>query len=387
MERTQEAAGKPAFSGAHGENHSETPTKENGMQQGDAMHRTVEFIEAAVGAEGFDEFSSGLLSFLTDLARTTAAFLYVSDPRLRASHFAAHGLSAERASGLEGACPNWFEEVSGSLEEADMTLAPGDAEVSYTVHPLPVGGRVIGIVGTRDDGADRPVPGELWSRLLAALGRVADRLAAQASAERKLVHLTTYLTVSTMLAKSVDLAELLEIALYCSMEAASAEAASILLLDEQKENFLFYRVEGSAKPLLGGSTFPVTEGVAGRVLETLEAEIVNDVDTNPHFYGQIDLKTGYQTRNLIAVPLVAGDERVGVLEVLNRLDGGPFTADERLILVSVADEIAFAVRNATIFDYVVNVYCKRRQGQDSCTGCERPLGSWTPCVRYREFLP
>lgn len=357
------------------------------MQKSDAMHRTVEFIEAAVGAEGFEELSGEFLSFLSDLTQTTGAFLYVSDPRLRSSHFAAHGLSAGESSALDEVCPDWFEEVSNVLEAANVTLTAGDAEASYTVHPLPVSGRVIGIVGTREDGADRSIPGELWPGLLAMLGRIADRLAAQATAERKLLHLSTYLKVSAMLAKSVDLAELLEIAIYCSMEAASAEAASILLLDEKKENFQFYRVEGSAKPLLGGSTFPATEGVAGRVLETREAEIVNDVETDPRFYGQIDLETGYQTRNVIAVPLVAGDERVGVLEVLNRLDGGPFTADERLILVSVADEIAFAVRNATIFDYVVNTYCKRRQGQDSCTGCERPLGSWTPCMKYREFLP
>ena len=44
--------------------------------------------------------------------------------------------------------------------------------------------------------------------------------------ERRLAHLNTYLTVSSMLAQSIDLHELLEIALYCYMEAASAEAAS-----------------------------------------------------------------------------------------------------------------------------------------------------------------
>ncbi len=358
------------------------------MENADAADRAVGLIEAAVGAEGLAGLSDGVLPLLAELTRTTGSFLYVSDPRLHAPHFAGYGLSSEESSALETACPNWFDEVADDgIEAVDLTLRVEDVDVPYAVYPLPVDGRIIGIVGVPAVDLDFLLPEDVWFRVLAALGRVADRLAAQASAERKLLHLNTYLTVSTMLAKSVDLAELLEIALYCSMEAASAEAASILLLDEAKENFQFYRVEGSAKPLLGGATFPVTEGVAGRVLESLEAEIVNDVETDPRFYEQIDLKTGYHTRNMIAVPLVAGDERVGVLEVLNRLDGGPFTADERLILVSVADEIAFAVRNATIFDYVVNTYCKRRQGQNSCKGCERPLGSWTPCMRYREFLP
>ena len=357
------------------------------MENVEAADRAVGLIEAAVGAEGYGELSDGVLPLLAELTRTTASFLYVSDPRLHVPHFAGHGLSPEESSAVETACPEWYGEVADAVETVRPTLRVGGAEGAYAVHPLPVDGRIVGIVGIPAEDADLLLPEDVWLRLLVALGRVADRLAAQASAERKLLHLNTYLTVSTMLAKSVDLAELLEIALYCSMEAASAEAASILLLDEAKETFQFYRVEGSAKPLLGGSTFPVTEGVAGRVLETLEAEIVNDVGADPRFYEQIDLKTGYHTRNMIAVPLVAGDESVGVLEVLNRSDGGSFTADERLILVSVADEIAFAVRNATIFDYVVNTYCKRRQGQSSCKACKRPLGSWTPCMRYREFLP
>jgi len=357
------------------------------MANVDGTDRAVGLIETAVGVEDFEGFSDGILPLLTELAQTRAGFLYVADPRLHAPHFAGHGLLPEESAALQIACPDWFDGVADDIEGGTATLGVEGGELPFAVHPLPVDGRVIGILGVVAEDADLLVPEGVWRRVLGTLGCIADRLAARVSAERKLLHLNTYLTVSTMLAKSIDLAELLEIALYCSMEAASAEAASILLLDEAKENFQFYRVEGSAKPLLGGSTFPVTEGVAGRVLETLEAEIVNDVETDPRFYGQIDMKTGYRTRNMIAVPLVAGDERVGVLEVLNRLDGGPFTPDERMILVSVADEIAFAVRNATIFDYVVNTYCKRRQGQNSCKGCERPLGSWTPCMRYREFLP
>ena len=86
---------------------------------------------------------------------------------------------------------------------------------------------------------------------------------------------------------------------------------------------------------------------------------------------------------MIVIPLVAGEERIGVLEVLNKADGAFFTEEEHLFMVMIAEEIAFAVRNAKVFEYVVNSYCKQRQGQASCKGCKRPLGSWTPCVKYR----
>ncbi len=357
------------------------------MTKADATERAIELIQSAVGADGFDDLSAGALPVLAELTGADAVFLHVSDLRHPVAFHGTYGLLEDTAAAVEAAYPDWLDRLGDEPAAMTVRLGAEDSGASFVVHPLPIDGRVIGIVGLSGEGGERRVADAVWSRLLATLGFVVDRLVTQTGVERKLLHLNTYLTVSSMLAKSVDLAEMLEISLYCSMEAASAEAASILLLDEEQENFRFYRVEGVAKPLLGGHTFPATEGVAGRVLETREAEIVNDVEVDPQFYGRIDKKTGYQTRSMIAVPLVAGDEPVGVLEVLNRIDGAPFTADERLILVSVADEIAFAVRNATIFDYVVNTYCKRRQGENSCKGCERPLGSWTPCMRYREFLP
>jgi GAF domain-containing protein len=216
------------------------------------------------------------------------------------------------------------------------------------------------------------------------LADVIDRLVECTESERQLSHLNTYLTVSSMLAQPLDLHELLETALYCCIDAVSAEAASVLLLDDEKQNFNFYQVEGPAKPVLMAATFPADKGLAGSILQTQQAEIINDVPNDPRFYERIDSVSGFQTWNMIAIPLTAGEEPVGVLEVLNKVDGDSFTEEEHLLLASIAEEIAFAIRNAIVFEYVVNTYCKQRQGQMSCRGCTRPLGSWTPCVKYRE---
>ena len=168
------------------------------------------------------------------------------------------------------------------------------------------------------------------------------------------------------------------------MEAVSAEAASILLLDDEEKNFCFYQVEGPAEPVLHDTTFPANRGIAGAVLQTQQSEVVNVVHSDPRFYERIDSESGFQTRNMIAIPLTASEKPVGVLQVLNKTSEESFTEEEHLLLLSVAEEIAFAVRNAIVFEYVVNSYCKQRQGQASCKGCERPLGIWTPCVKYRE---
>jgi uncharacterized membrane-anchored protein YhcB (DUF1043 family) len=201
---------------------------------------------------------------------------------------------------------------------------------------------------------------------------------------RQARYLNTYLTVSSMVAQCLDPHELLEAVLNVIMETVSAEEASVLLLDEDQANFRFYSIEGPAKQCLMSATFPADKGIAGSILQTQRSEVVNDVKSDPRFFRKIDSEYGFVTQNLIAIPLTAGEEKIGVLEVLNKSGGQPFTDEERLLLDSIAEEIAFAIRNARIFEYVINSYCKQRQGESSCKGCKRPLRSWTPCVKYLE---
>jgi hypothetical protein len=166
------------------------------------------------------------------------------------------------------------------------------------------------------------------------------------------------------------------------MEVVSAEAASVLLLDEDRANFQFYSIEGPAKQCLMGVTFPADRGIAGSILQAQRSEVINDAQRDPRFFKRVDSESGFVTKNLIAIPLTAGEEKIGVMQVLNKSRSGLFTDEERLLLDSLAEEIAFAIRNAKLFELVVKSYCKIRQGEHSCRGCKRPLGSWTPCVKY-----
>ncbi|MFC1929210.1 GAF domain-containing protein, partial [Chloroflexota bacterium] len=124
--------------------------------------------------------------------------------------------------------------------------------------------------------------------------------------EKQVARLNAYLTVSAVLTQSLGLHDLLEAILYCSMEAVTAEAASVLLLDDEKKNFQFYQVEGPAKPVLMTSSFPADKGMAGWILQQQQSEVINDVGSDSRFYKEIDSKSGFLTRNMIAVPLTAG---------------------------------------------------------------------------------
>jgi len=351
----------------------------------DGAIELTELIDAALTAEGLDEVAASVLPRVAEIAGARSSFLYVADPRTETSHFFQHGLRPEVAADVQELCVEQFDTISSGPGVRPVAISASTKQKApYDLLLFPVRSKrtCVGVIGAA--ATDDVTSAALIERLLPLLGSAVGRVADMVRSETELTRLNTYLTVSSMLAQSLDLPELLELTFQSSMQAVSAEAASLLLLDEGQENFTFYEVEGPAKPVLTSATFPVDRGIAGAVLQTQLAEIIDDVHSDPRHYADIDLKSGFQTRNMIALPLTAGEERVGVLEVLNKANGARFTQEELHLLCSVAEEIAFAIRNAKIFEYVANSYCKQRQGLNTCKGCKRPLGSWTPCVKYRE---
>jgi GAF domain-containing protein len=339
----------------------------------------MELAETALVLRSLEELEERVLPSIAGITGARSVSLYIVDPRMTAPYFFQQEVQPEMASTMENLYAEQFDRISSQTD-----LQPVSVSADLTVYPLRAKDRCIGLIGLTAPDDTSPISPDLLERLFRLLATTISRLAERTQSEKQLAHLNTYLTVSSMLAQSLDLPELLEITLYSCIEAVFAERASVLLLGEEKKHLHFYQVGGPAEPVLEGAAFPADKGVAGSILQTQQSEIINDVPNDSRFYGKIDSETGFQTRNMIALPLVAGEEPVGVLEVLNKADGGPFTEEERLLLVSISEEIAFAIRNAKMFEYVVNTYCKQRQGQMSCRGCKRPLGSWTPCVKYRE---
>lgn len=361
-------------------NHQSQPSSEGALQ-------LVELSEAALSARSLSEFVARMLPSVARMTNSGLAFLYIADSRLLAPFFFQCGFESEVEPEVERRCTEQFAHISSQTDLQPRLISfPADsgAAINLLSYPLRDKEKCIGLIGLgprEDVTLDSPAP---WDRLLNILASMVSRLAERAKSDRQMAHLNAYLTVSSMLAQSIGLHGLLEAALYSCLEVVNAEAASVLLLDDEKRNFTFYQVEGPSKPVLETATFPADKGIAGAVLQALQAEVINDVQHDPRFYGRIDSESGFQTRNMIAVPLVAGEERIGVLELLNKSGSNPFTEEDRMVLVSIAEVIAFAIRNAKIFEYVADTYCKQRQGQASCKGCRRPLGSWTPCVKYRE---
>ena len=203
--------------------------------------------------------------------------------------------------------------------------------------------------------------------------------------DRKIRMLNLYQTVSSSLAYIGDLQELLTTITGIVTSELFCEESSILFYDENTNEFEFYTAFGETGMGLVSTRFPADRGIAGRALREMKTQVVNDCKSDPDFYCAIDEENEFQTKTIISAPLISGDEKVGVINAINKMETSFFDKEDDQVLSAIADEVALAIKNARLFEFVIDSYCKIRQGLNSCKGCKRPLKSWTPCVRQMEM--
>jgi GAF domain-containing protein len=122
-----------------------------------------------------------------------------------------------------------------------------------------------------------------------------------------------------------------------------ARAASVFLLDSEADELVFEAVSGEGEESLVGRRFPSSTGIAGWVLVTGQALVLDDTSADPRFAAQAAESTGYVPKAIMAVPLASGEQTLGVLEVLDRPSGERFTMEEADLLGMFATQAAIAL--------------------------------------------
>jgi len=98
-----------------------------------------------------------------------------------------------------------------------------------------------------------------------------------------------------------------------------AEVASVFLLDDERQE-LYSTVNSTGIAI----RIPVTFGIAGHVATTGEPVVIHDAYSDTRFNKSVDVKTGFQTRNMMCMPLkVKKGGVIGVVQLINK--SGPST--------------------------------------------------------------
>ncbi len=155
--------------------------------------------------------------------------------------------------------------------------------------------------------------------------------------------LTGLETAAEHLASEQELFPLLEKILYFALTLLDSSDGSIFLLDEETDELVFTIVRGAIESQLVNYRMPKTEGLTGWAVVNGQSVTVNDVRQDWRFSSTTDERFGFETRNMLIVPMKVGREVIGAIDVLNKHGGADFTDIDRDLLSILARTAAFAL--------------------------------------------
>lgn len=95
------------------------------------------------------------------------------------------------------------------------------------------------------------------------------------------------------------------------------------------------------------------QGIVGQVIQAGKPMIVNNVSANPYFWNVADRLSGYETKQMLCVPLKVYSRSVGALQAINRVDGSNFTGQDVIIFEAFASHVAVALEHTKLHDMAV----------------------------------
>jgi len=168
----------------------------------------------------------------------------------------------------------------------------------------------------------------------------------------------TLLRISKALHKLRTLDERLKYITREIKQLVGAAGASVILLDEEKQEF-FFRVTAYDDQATGKRMreirFPASKGVAGAVYKSGEPLIVPDTSESEFFFKTVDDEANFETKNMLDVPLWQEDRMIGVLCAVNKKHG-TFDQTDVEMLTTIAGMVAMPIENARINDELKRSY-------------------------------
>ncbi len=147
---------------------------------------------------------------------------------------------------------------------------------------------------------------------------------------------------------SMDKSDIVNYAVTHLPKIMGLSITSVFLLDK-KRNYLFMAasndesIDRKKRPRI---KFKLGEGMIGKVGETLEPIIVDDVERHDDFGGKSDPKYGDKSCRIL--PLISGGKLIGVVTMTSVPDNSEAAYDDTALLSLFADHIAIAVNNAQL---------------------------------------
>lgn len=133
-------------------------------------------------------------------------------------------------------------------------------------------------------------------------------------------------------------------------ELFGARACSLALLSDDGSELVWTTAAGVGAEDVTGMRLPAGQGISGWVVRSGQPVAVDDLAADPRFAREVAESTGYVPRALLAVPVAADDEVLGVLSLLDRDADRPGADRDMVLLQLFADQAALALQATRAFE-------------------------------------
>jgi len=164
------------------------------------------------------------------------------------------------------------------------------------------------------------------------------------------------LQVARRLGVTMDLREMLTHVEQAALSVMDCERASVFIYDEKTDELVGYVATGAE-----GLRISAKRGIVGEAVRSRQTINVPDAYADQRFNPQVDVQTGFRTRNMLTLPLIGLNEKVvGALQVLNSRRGSFGEWDEQLA-GTLAAQAGAAIQRQLLLDQLV---AKQKLEQD-----------------------
>ncbi len=204
-------------------------------------------------------------------------------------------------------------------------------------------GRVGTSLKTTTTGVPRSITDEL-SRLEGHLYKMSRRAATFEEEHNNMVALTN---ISQMVNSSLEVDEVLRIAMDTVVKMINAERGFLMLRDG--ENAMRIRTARNwEQESINSKESATSRTIINRVIESGEGILTTDAQEDPRFGAQESI-IAHNMRSILCVPLKVKNELIGVIYADNRVRSGIFTEASRNVLATFGNQVAIAIENARLF--------------------------------------
>lgn len=153
--------------------------------------------------------------------------------------------------------------------------------------------------------------------------------------------------VCQFITSEMNLHALFEVIMDQTNQIMDTERSTVFIYDSKNGELWSLVATGMKKDEI---RIPADRGVAGWVFQGKTPVIINDTYHDPRFYSGIDKVSGFETRNILCVPLInRKGQCIGTLEALNKTSDD-FTDEDVGWLTSVSQYVSIALENSIIYE-------------------------------------